>query len=139
MKATLIKDNGRQRYYELREPITKGKCDLLGDLDIIEDCTRVIEERLKPEVIDEAKELLKGGIRIVIVSDAITHIERLAFPGIRFKDGHITMLINNIAGKHTYSIEGGDSRAVYPDEVYLRFLARLNGITYEGVEKNIEP
>lgn len=135
MKATLIKDNGRQRYYELSEPITKGKCDLLGEFpDLVKTCSETIARRIKEEYKKEALDSIKDGIRYIVVSDAHTHIERLVFPAVKFKDGNITGISHDIAGKHTFMIDGGDSRAVYPDEVYLRFLARLNGLTYEGIE-----
>ena len=48
------------------------------------------------------------------------------------------MLPNDIAGKHTFMSEGGDPSAVYDDEVYLRFLCRLNGIPFDGVETKLQ-
>lgn len=32
-------------------------------------------------------------------------------------------------------INGGDRRKVYEDEVYLRYLSWLNGMSWEGLEK----
>jgi len=39
-----------------------------------------------------------------------------------------------IAGKHTMMIHGGDCRSIYNDGTYLRWLCRLNGLRWEGIE-----
>jgi len=72
----------------------------------------------------------------VAVSDAHTHIERLAFPCWRVKplDGEgacpYFWITDTIAGVNTFMIHGGDSRAVKPIGVYLRMLAKANGFQY---------
>ena len=70
---------------------------------------------------------------MVVVSDAFTHIERLVFPGFRL-NGNWSFIEANIDGKHTFMIDGGDPKAVYADEVYLRHLCILNHLKWEGVE-----
>lgn len=77
MKATLIHDNGQQRFYRLSEPITKGYSDIGDEYGIFPD---------------------------------------------------------DIAGKHTMMIHGGDCRSIYNDGTYLRWLCRLNGLRWEGIE-----
>ena len=42
MKATLIHNNGRQRFYSLSEPISKG-ISLFGPTDIMDDIRRTIQ------------------------------------------------------------------------------------------------
>lgn len=75
----------------------------------------------------------------VVVSDAHTHTERLAFPAWEYEpllpDGIPYMWENDtIAGYHTFMTHGGDSEAVYPDKVYLRMLAKANGYQYKKEE-----
>ena len=139
MKATLVKNDGRVRFYHLSEPIKKGKCDLFGEFEIAEQEAKELH-RFKEEWKPVAEQYLTNpeGIVYVAVSDAITHIERLVFPafpvpaelgdGFRFTGG-------NIAGKHTMMINGGNPGSVYDDEVYLRYLCRLNGLSWEGLER----
>ena len=135
MKATLVKDDGCVRYYHLSKPITKGKCDLFGEFEIAKEEAKQID-RFKEEFRPLAEQYLANpeGIEYVAVSDAITNIERLVFPAFPV-DGGYAFIGGNIAGKHTMMIEGGNPRSVYDDEVYLRYLCRLNGMSWEGLEK----
>ncbi|MBO4531423.1 MAG: hypothetical protein J5767_12400 [Paludibacteraceae bacterium] len=73
------------------------------------------------------------GVEYVAISDAHDHIERLAFPAFKIGDKY-GFLCDDIAGKHTYLTNGGDPNSVYDDVVYLRFLARINGLKWEGLE-----
>jgi hypothetical protein len=73
--------------------------------------------------------------KYVAISDAHTHIERLAFPAWRCKpleenNIQFVWLCDNIAGYNTMMIHGGNPRAVKPHEVYLRMLAKANGYQY---------
>ena len=133
MKAKLVHDTGRQRWYELSEPIRKGISDLFGEVDIIKDIQNYCQLRAKIEFRDAILEQFKDGCQMIIVSDAHTHIERLVFPGFCI-DGNWSGIGTEIDGKHTFMIDGGDSKAVYADEVYLRHLCILNHLKWEGVE-----
>lgn len=79
---------------------------------------------------------LSTTFRYVAVSDAHTHIERLAFPCWFMRpldeDGlPYFWQCDTIAGVNTFMIYGGDSMAVKPDQVYLRMLATGNGFQYK--------
>jgi hypothetical protein len=77
---------------------------------------------------------LPRGFDYVVVSDANTHIERLVFPAWEINpvrsDMPVIFIRDTIAGVNTFMIHGGDSRAVKPDKVYLRMLARANGFKF---------
>ena len=133
MKAKLVHDTGRQRWYELSEPIRKGICDVSGEVDIVKDMQDCCQRHIKKEFLDAVLEQYKDGCRMVVVSDAFTHIERLVFPGFRL-NGNWSFIEANIDGKHTFMIDGGNPEAVYADEVYLRHLCILNHLKWEGVE-----
>jgi hypothetical protein len=132
MKATLVHNNGRQRFYALSEPITKG-VSLFGPCDIVDDINRYIKLRIKPEYKDGVLDNFKEGCKMIAVSDAHTHIERLVFPAFVREDGEHCILTCEIDGKHTFMIDGGDPRSVYPDEVYLRHLCIINKLRWEGL------
>ena len=134
MKAKLVRDNGRQRFYELSEPLNIGICDIRGLLkDLSTECVDVVKKRIRPEYHDTIVPQFADGVRIVCVSDAFTHIERLVFPAFIAKDEYHGLSVN-IDGKHTFMIDGGDSESVYEDAVYLRHLAIINNLSWEGVE-----
>lgn len=74
----------------------------------------------------------------VAISDALNHIERLAFPcwiiDPVVSDNPYFWLTDTIAGVNTSMMYGGDISSVKPDRVYLRMLAKGNGYQYtEGV------
>lgn len=134
MKATLIHNTGRQRYYRLSEPITRGRTDLGGDLDITEDVNKILPRlQLTEDDRNTIREAYANGCTMVCISDARTHVERLAFPAVELR-GEYGILPGDIAGKHTMMIHGGDPKAVYDDVVYLRYLCLLNGLEWEGIE-----
>ncbi len=137
MKATLVHNNGRQRFYSLSEPIAKGM-SLFGPCDVMEDIKRYISERIKPEYKEDVLDSFKDGCKMIAVSDAHTHIERLVFPAFVRDNGEHCILTNEIDGKHTFMIDGGDPRSVYPDAVYLRHLCIINNLKWEGVEDGTE-
>lgn len=133
MKVKKVFEAPTYRIYELTEPIKKGKSDWLDDEVIIDD---VIESYM-PRIKEKYKECVasrKGkGVEYVAVSDAHDHIERLAFPAFKIGETY-GFLCDDIAGKHTYLINGGDPNSIYDDAVYLRFLSRINGLKWEGLE-----
>lgn len=83
-----------------------------------------------------AKEImLPPTFEFVTISDSSSHIERLAFPCWKIKpinsDCPYFWQHATIAGVNTFMIYGGDRRAVKPDQVYLRMLAKGNGFQYQ--------
>lgn len=84
-------------------------------------------DRLK----DEYKKFIPKEFHYVVVSDAHTHIERLAFLGFKYtKDGEDRygyLDKHHIDGRLTMMIHGGNSKDIHPDEVYLRRIAYKNG------------
>lgn len=121
--AKLVETTKHQRFYELSEPIYKGR-RFRSDVDIVTELQECKNNRVKPEY----KHLLRtDGCHIVCVSDAHTHIERLVFAAENFPSGYGSTGIQ-IDGSHTMKLYGGDERYVYPDEVYLRHLGIVNGV-----------
>lgn len=139
MKVKLIHtetEKGNYRIYEVSEPIKKGISDLFGETTvdyIIESCRDRVNEKYKDCILER----LGNGINYVAISDAHTHIERLVFPAFLTSlfDAPYIFIPSEIEGKHTTMISGGDAKAVYPDLVYLRRLAQINGYKWEGEEK----
>lgn len=137
MKATLVKTyrDGQVSIYELSEPISIGKSDLIGQFNIAESLNDLYN-RLREKYKDSANKFRKGNdCYYVAISMAHTHVEKLAFPAIKVIEGEFTFICDDIAGKHTSMIRGGDFSTIYADEVYLRYLATLNGLHFEGIEK----
>lgn len=137
MKAKLVIKMGEDRVsiYKLSEPIHKGKSDWSGEVDIAKSLNDLYDNLL-PQFQDSANKYRKGDdCYYVAISCAHTHIEKLTFPAIRIGEDRYTYICDNIAGKHTRMIDGGDPSTVYADEVYLRYLATLNGLHFEGIEK----
>jgi len=130
LTATLVHENGGQRFYKLNHSITKGYQAFKGGekyiLIELEECKKY----LKPEY----STLYDGlnGIDLVCVSDAHTHTERLVFAGIAYNGTYARTKVQ-IDGAHTMMIHGGDSAMVKPDHVYLRRLASLNGFYYSPI------
>lgn len=121
--AKLVETTSLQRFYELSEPIHKGR-RFGKDIDIAAELQECKEKRVKPEF----KHLIRtDGCHIVCVSDAKAHIERLVFAAEKLASGYGQVGVQ-IDGCHTMMIHGGDSDSVYPDEVYLRHLGMINGV-----------
>ena len=133
--AKLVSTTNDQRFYELSEPIHKGR-RFGGDVDIAAELQLCKEKWVKPE----SKHLVRtDGCHIICVSDAHTHIERLVFAAEKIPGGHGNLGIH-IDGCHTMRMHGGDSNKVYADEVYLRHLGMVNGVqivldTVEGINQ----
>ncbi len=141
MKATLVKTIpndigfGSKRFYRLSEPITKGKSDITGEVDIIKEFNNFIEKRVKPEYVELFRSKFNNKCELVAISDAHTHIETLVFPALQLGEDDFYFTTDDIGGKHTMMIYGGDPESVYEDEVYLRRLAQLNCLKWEGIEE----
>ena len=121
IKVRLVKDYGKQKFYELSSPIKKGRY-FYKDVDI--------ENSLREEfrnVSDKYKESFSRECKIICVSDAHTHIERLVFAGHR-KGDEFYFSHTVICGVNTMMINGGDITKIYDINVYLRFLGRLNNV-----------
>ena len=121
--ARLVETTKYHRFYELSEPIYKGR-RFRSDVDIVAELQECKEKQMKPE----CKHLLRtDGCNVVCISDARTHIERLVFAAEKFPSGYgITPV--QIDGCHTMMIHGGDSDRIYADEVYLRHLGMINRV-----------
>ena len=128
LTAKLVKDNGQQRFYQLSHKLTKGYSILRGkELDLIEELKNAKEKDFKPEF----KYLCPlDGFKYICVSDADTHLERLVFGAIPYSDGEISRTRIQIDGCHTMMIHGGSRDAMKPDYVYLRRLAKINGLQF---------
>ncbi|MCQ2058692.1 MAG: hypothetical protein MJY71_02545 [Bacteroidaceae bacterium] len=139
MKATKVQElyGGRVRIYRLSEPIKKGKSDWSGNIDIVKDMTMYLHDRIKQEYRDALRPYFTNpdGVNFVGISDAIDHIERLAFPAFPTPDGY-SFVCDSIAGKHTMLTTGGNPSMIYDDAVYLRFLCHINGLKWEGMTDN---
>ena len=119
-------NNGRQRIYKASELLT-NKADGKKYKQ---------EPEIKKVWADAERKTTKDFIitpefNHVVISDAHTHTERLAFPAWEFapvidNDTPFIWLTDTIAGVNTFMIHGGDSDAVKPDAVYLRMLAKAN-------------
>ena len=81
MKAKLVKTyrNGAVSIYKLSEPITKGKSDLRGEIDV----KQSIDARynmLLPKFKETAEKYRKDDGYYIAISMAHTHVEKLVFP-----------------------------------------------------------
>ena len=132
LTCKLIKTDNiyKKRYYKLSKPIAKGYNRLLGKIvDINSELIESTEKRVK----EEYKHLMPKICDIVCISDANGHDERLVFVGCEYeKNGEyiICKMDIQIEGIHTMSIYGGDSNMCKPDLVYIRQLAKLNGMQF---------
>ncbi len=138
MKATLVQTNGTVRFYKLSEPVLIGKSDLGGVVNIIDSVTKWDLSRMKEEARKKIEPYFSdpAGIYYVAISDATTHYERLIFPAYPApNEGTYGFTMGDIGGRHTMMSEGGSIRLCYSDGVLLRWLARINGLNYEGIEK----
>lgn len=132
----LVKTLRNQRIYKASKQLkntASGKeyYDFGATKKLYTDKTRTgTKEWIKPDYFDH-----------VVVSDATTHTERLAFPCWALEEdlvlaGHPYIWeCDTIAGVNTFMIHGGDHRAVKSDLVYLRMIAKGNGLQYKRVEK----
>lgn len=121
LEFTKVQDAPTRRCYKLSHAITNAPNK---HFDWQEE-KRVMQERIKQEY----KHLIPDAIQYVVVSDAHTHVERLAFPAFEYESGLYSVLsFMKMDGANTMQIYGGDPRSVHPDEVYLRRIASANGM-----------
>ena len=109
MKAKLVNKcrGGMVSIYELSEPISKGKSDWSGEVNIAKSLNDLYDNLL-PQFKDSANKYRKGDdCYYVAISLARTHIEKLTFPAIRIGEDRYTYICDNIAGKHTFMTTGG--------------------------------
>lgn len=133
MKAKKVFEAPTYRIYELTEPIKIGKSDFLKTEVSIDKTIEYYLPRIKEKYKDSIASRKGKGVEYVAISDAHDHIERLAFPAFKIGEKYF-FLADDIAGKHTYITTGGNPDSVYDDAVYLRFLSRINGLKWEGLE-----
>jgi len=129
----IIKDNGRQRVYQLMFDVRyfKSPGDKIRTIDEIftADSPNRLGLTKNLEVIEDIDNT--RSINKVCVSDAHTHVERLVFPVLSVgdkntgKEGLFIWYID-IDGYIT-RMDGDDNwNTVHPDEVYLRHLKLIN-------------
>lgn len=127
LTATLVREKGNQRFYKLNHKLTVGFSPVGEKIDLIEKLKYSKEKEFKPEY----KYLCPtDGFDVICVSDATTHFERLVFGAITWSDGEVDRTRIQIDGCHTFMIHGGDISKMKPDYVYLRRLAKINGLQF---------
>lgn len=133
IKFKLVKEykeyKKKQRFYEASLPLTKSagmKKDIHLREAMIEERKTIREEfrHLIPDDID--------GVRLICISDAHTHTERLVFAGLKVGNDYARLGLQ-INGKHTFMTNGGNDDDIYDDKVYLRHLSKLSGYQYAGI------
>ena len=124
MKLIRTTGSGRVRYYQLDFKIKniKGICKTIEEL-FSKSPVKLIEGYELAEDISES-------IDKIAISDATTHAERLVFPAFYVKNtntGEIKVIhrCDNIHGRHTMLIHGGDVSSMLRPEVYIRALRML--------------
>jgi hypothetical protein len=117
----LVCEKHNKRYYEYDGLLTKFPNKYFD-----------LETERKERKFKDGIEILGDDNKIVCISDANTHTERLVFIGAKVINTE-TNITNytiwsmfEIDGKMTFLTTGGDKNSVYPDEVYLRHLRMLN-------------
>ena len=119
-----VHDSGKQRFYECNQPLLKGKSTFI-DIDITEEMAKA-----KENTKDEYKQFIPTECKMICISDATSHAERLVFTACKYKDDNewkYGRLSAQIGGTHTMMIHGGDVTSMKDDVVYMRILAKLNG------------
>lgn len=127
LHAELVYQTSSQRFYRLSEKILKfKKSGKIVEVSIDEDLVDV-----KPEYAKSFREQMQSGYSIICISDAHSHIERLTFGAVQLGDTYYRTH-RVLCGYWTFKIHGGDSSRVYPDSVYIRFLAGINGFYFNN-------
>ena len=120
-----------QRIYKTNKKLFKGCNPDFNIKEEVKDTTsRLVESYKWLE-----KVMPKDYYDHIIISDAHTHTERLAFAGFSFvenEEAKFYMYLQSIDGIHTLMTEGGNRKDVYPDEVYLRRIAKVNGYQFKN-------
>jgi hypothetical protein len=118
----LLKENNHQRFYKVDFDV--NICDFHGKLYKTEELFDIAYGKKLKEGSNKNK-ILKESKRIICISDATTHIERLAFLGTKEKESYKRLRFA-IAGKNTIMIKGGNIDKVYDDKVYIEYLRKIN-------------
>jgi hypothetical protein len=118
----LIEKIENQTYYQLDFKIKKGATFTIKE--IFEDGFKFTEDW-------ELDDNISDSVDKICISDAHTHTERLVFPAfyVRNKttgERRVYHSYNQIAGKMTMMIHGGDPSTVKDHKVYVRWLRRIN-------------
>jgi hypothetical protein len=122
--------HGRKRYFECSLPIKRG-CATGYFIPIQETAEEILENArngLKPE----RRRLIPDEIKLICVSDAHTHAEKLIF--FAFKDGEEYIFVaraSQLAGRNTFMIDGFNQE-VEDEEDLLKQLAEANDYKYGG-------
>ena len=126
---TLTRGLREQRFYELSAPIENFTNGLTTVKNELEYTRRFLGDDLK-NLIPQGT----SGWDIICVSDAYTHLERAVFLGCKIGEGRYYRLSPlHLDGVHTMTIHGGSINKMYPDKVYLRRLASVNGYKFGGI------
>ena len=133
----LIKETGKQRYYQLDFNIYETNCN--GKKLTIEQIFKSDPLNFMPEW-ELAEPTAMQYVNKVCLSDAREHTERLVFPVFKIKNKEtgeekIIHRCNGIAGTNTMMIHGGDPSLVWDDKVYIRQLRMINAKYNKAVSK----
>lgn len=133
MKFTLVHKEKNRAYFECSEVIEEGVC---GPIDLSD------RKKYKDGYTDIEED--SSVVRMICISDAHTHTERLVFPAGKCKDDttgeeHYSIKdFMHIAGNMTTMAFGGNSASVQEYEHYLKKLAEYNNAEYEGLTNQLE-
>lgn len=123
LKPIYTNDNGKVKVYQLDFKI-KNCATLMKTIAERELVKTPLNE---PWVIDED---VSESIDKIAVSDAFTHAERLVFPAFWIKnpetgERHVCWTHDQIDGKWTMKMYGGDSKSMYAPETYIKHLRSI--------------
>ena len=121
-------------FYECDEPIIKGmESRFLGgprEINIADELSAMHADDYFPKMKDHYKSQLPEECRVIVISTAHSHAERLVFAAMVCLDsnGEPTMarLPIVIGGEHTMMSHGGDYSTMHEDAHYLQKLVELN-------------
>lgn len=137
MKAKLVAANRESLtfFYELSCPIFKGTSDLLKEVDIPKSLS-ILYDELPPNDKNDADKYRKGDgcYYVAIVIDCI-FVRKYVFPTIKIRDCEYQFISDEIVGRLAKINNGKVPLVICPDEAYLQYLATLNGLHFEGIEK----
>jgi hypothetical protein len=124
----LVYKNEHQRFYKVDFDINYGLS--FGKVKKVSDMVHETYEGKYAFTLPKnltVEDMIEKSKRLVCISDAHTHTERLAFGAMYFEDTkQYGRLLHCLDGKNTFMIHGGDDDAVYPDKVYIKHLRMIN-------------
>lgn len=71
---------------------------------------------------------------VAIIHDYISERKHV-YPAIKIRDGEYRFTCDEIVGRHAKLVDGRVPPFIPQDEVYLQYLATLNDLYFEGIEK----